>query len=87
MPRASVTRSETTKGAKRYGRLTRLGPLYGPSTVNASFGLRDPGRDAPMGASTYYYGTYTYRRALPIDLLIPGRPGLTRGIEESDDDS
>jgi tetratricopeptide (TPR) repeat protein len=62
---------------ERYLRLSRLGPHYGPSGVNAAFGARDPLADGPLGTSTYYYGTYTYRRALPIDLLPPGLPGMT----------
>jgi hypothetical protein len=32
--------------------------------------------DSPLGTGTYYYGTYTYRRAMPVDLLPPGLPGL-----------
>jgi hypothetical protein len=45
--------------------------------VNAAYGARDPLADGPLGTSTYNYGTYTYRRALPIDLLPPGLPGMT----------
>ena len=67
------------EGVEKYRRLTRLGPHYGPITVNAEYGLRDPLADSPMGTSTHYYGTYTYRRATPIDLLPPGLPGLVVG--------
>ena len=69
-------RAGDDSAAARYGRLMRLGPYYGPSTVNVGIGLRDPSRDAATGTSTYYYGTYTYRRAMPVDLLVPGLPGL-----------
>ena len=69
-------RAGDDEAAARYGRLMRLGPHYGPTTVNVGFGLRDPSRDAATGMETYYYGTYTYRRAMPLDLLVPGLPGL-----------
>ncbi len=69
-------RAGDEEAATKYRRLARLGPYYGPSTLDASFGLRDPSRDAATGTSTYYYGTYTYRRAMPVDLLVPGLPGL-----------
>jgi|GEM_PF-4651367 len=62
--------------ARKYRRLMRLGPHYGPMTVSAGYGARDPLADAPMGTSTHYYGTYTYRRALPVDLLPPDLPGM-----------
>lgn len=62
--------------AAKYRRLARLGPHYGPATVNAGYGERDLLDDGPLGTSTYYYGTYSYRRAVPIDLLPPGLPGM-----------
>ena len=64
------------ESAAKYRRLIRLGPFYGPITVNAAYGERDPLADAAMGTSTYYYGTYTYRRAMPLDPLPPGLPGI-----------
>jgi tetratricopeptide (TPR) repeat protein len=69
-------RAGDDEAAVRYGRLMRLGPHYGPTTVNVGFGLRDPSRDAATGMETYFYGTYTYRRPMPLDLLVPGLPGL-----------
>ena len=69
-------RAGDDEAAVRYGRLMRLGPHYGPTTVNVGFGLRDPLRDAATGMETYFYGTYTYRRPMPLDLLVPGLPGL-----------
>jgi tetratricopeptide (TPR) repeat protein len=69
-------RAGDEEAATKYRRLARLGPHYGPSTLDARFGLRDPSRDAATGTSTYYYGTYTYRRAMPVDLLVPGLPGM-----------
>ncbi len=30
-----------------------------------------------MGARTYHYGNYLYRRTTPIDLIVPGLAGLT----------
>jgi tetratricopeptide (TPR) repeat protein len=62
--------------AMKYRRLIRLGPHYAPITVPVGYGERDPLDDSPLGTGTYYYGTYTYRRALPVDLIPPGRPGL-----------
>jgi hypothetical protein len=62
--------------AARYRRLVRLGPHYGPTTVDTGVGDRDPSRDATLGTSTFYYGTYTYRRTTPMDLVVPGQPGL-----------
>ena len=37
---------------------------------------RVPARDAALGTRTYYYGNYLYRRTTPIDLIVPGLPGL-----------
>jgi O-antigen ligase/tetratricopeptide (TPR) repeat protein len=64
------------EAAMKYRRLIRLGPHYAPITVPVGYGERDPMVDAPLGTGTYYYGTYTYRRAMPVDLLPPGMPGL-----------
>ena len=74
--------------AQKYRRLVRLGPHYGPMTVSAGYGQRDPLADAPMGTITHYYGTYTYRRALPVDLLPPDLPGMvisTNIVDEEPD--
>ena len=67
-------RAGDDEAATKYRRLARLGPYYGPSTVNAGLGLRDPSRDAAMGTSTYYYGTYTYRRPCRWTCWCPGCP-------------
>ncbi len=64
------------ESATRYRRLMRLGPHYGPMTVSVGYALRDPLTDEAVGTGTHYYGTYTYRRALAVDLLPPGLPGL-----------
>ena len=73
--RAAAHRGDD-EAADKYRRLARLGPYYAPITVNVAFGERDPLADTPLGSSTYYYGTYTYRRAMPVDLLPPDLPGI-----------
>ncbi len=71
--------------AARYRRLKRIGVFYGPGTVSVGLGQRRPLGDAATGSSTYYYGTYTYRRTLPLDLLPPGQPGLVLVTNVEDD--
>ena len=39
-----------------------------------------------MGTGTHYYGTYTYRRDVPVDLLPPGLPGLVLVTNDAGDD-
>ena len=68
-----------------YRRLKRIGVFYGPGTVSVGLGQRRPLGDAATGSSTYYYGTYTYRRTLPLDLLPPGQPGLVLVTNVADD--
>jgi hypothetical protein len=60
--------------ANRFRRLIRLGPHYAPIAADVRAG--DPAADVALGTSTYYYGTYTYRRSTPPDLLPPGLAGL-----------
>jgi O-antigen ligase len=62
--------------ARRYRRMIRIGAFYAPAATDLVVGQRDPVDDAATGESTYYYGTYTYRRSLLLDLLPPGLPGL-----------
>ncbi len=62
--------------AEDYMRLKRIGAHWGPATVTAGYGERDPFTDSAMGTTTHYYGTYTYRRAHPLDRLPPGLPGI-----------
>ena len=62
--------------AQRYRRLQRIGPHYGPMNVSVGLGERRPLGDAAVGTGTHYYGSYTYRREQPVDLLPPGQPGL-----------
>ena len=64
----------------------RIGPYYGSMPFNVGLGSRDATADAATGIETYYYGTYTYRRALPVDLLPPGLPGLVLVTNDPGDD-
>src|SRR6185312_9055215 len=62
--------------ADRYRGLIRLGPHYAPASSDARITSGPDARDDNLGLSTFYYGTYTYRRAAPIDLLPPQLVGL-----------
>ena len=72
--------------ARRYRRLTRLGPHYGELAFSVGYDLRDPLADEAVGTGTHYYGTYTYRRDVPVDLLPPGLPGLVLVTNDPGDD-
>lgn len=63
--------------AQRYRRLVDLGIRGADQGVEVGIGERIPKRDAALGTSTYYYGNYMHRRTTPIDLIVPGLPGLT----------
>jgi O-antigen ligase len=81
---------EDIESARRYRRLTRLGPHYGPMTISVGYGERRPLADEAVGTGTHYYGTYTYRRAFEVDRLPPGLPGLvlvTNDVREGADDA
>ena len=56
--------------------------------VSVGLGERRPLGDAAVGTATHYYGSYTYRRAQPVDLLPPGQPGLVlvTNVEVDDED-
>lgn len=71
--RASVWDGDPEQ-ARRFRRLIRLGPHYAPISADVRAG--DPASDGALGTSTYYYGTYTYRRGTPPDLMPPGLAGL-----------
>lgn len=73
--------------ARRYRRLIRLGPHYGELSVSVGYDRRDPLADEAVGTGTHYYGTYTYRRAMPVDLLPPGLPGLVLVTNDPGEDS
>jgi hypothetical protein len=73
--------------ARRYRRLLRLGPLYGEMAVSVGYDLRDPVADEAVGTGTHYYGTYTYRRDTPVDLLPPGLPGLVLVTNDPGEDT
>lgn len=75
------------EAAERYRRMVRIGAYYGPMTVSVGFGERRPLTDEAVGTATHYYGTYTYRRALSIDLLPAGQPGLVLVTNTLDEDA
>ena len=62
--------------AERYRRLVDIGHRGTAQGVEARVGERRPSRDAALGSRTFYYGNYLYRRTTPVDLLVPGMPGL-----------
>jgi O-antigen ligase/tetratricopeptide (TPR) repeat protein len=62
--------------AERYRRLVDIGHRGTAQGVEARVGERRPLRDAALGSRTFYYGNYLYRRTTPVDLLVPGMPGL-----------
>jgi tetratricopeptide (TPR) repeat protein len=65
------------EAAQRYRRLVDLGARGASQGVEVQAGQRVPERDAALGTRTYYYGNYLYRRTTPVDLMVPGLPGLT----------
>jgi hypothetical protein len=72
--------------ADRYRRLIRLGPHYAPESSDARVSSGPDERDDNLGLSTFYYGTYTYRRASPIDILPPQLAGLAAADAERPDE-
>jgi O-antigen ligase/tetratricopeptide (TPR) repeat protein len=62
--------------ADGYRRLIDLGVRGAWPGLGVRVGERVPKRDAALGTGTYYYGNYLYRRTTPIDLIVPGLPGL-----------
>lgn len=62
--------------AGRYRRMVDLGIRGADQGVEVGIGQRIARRDAALGTSTYYYGNYMHRRTSPIDVIVPGIPGL-----------
>ena len=69
-------RAGDADAAHRYRRLVDIGVRGASQGVEVRVADRVPARDAALGTSTYYYGNYLYRRTTPIDLIVPGLPGL-----------
>jgi hypothetical protein len=72
--------------ARRFRRLIRLGPHYGEMAVSVGYDHRHPLEDEAVGTATHYYGAYTYRRDVPLDLLPAGLPGLVLVTNDPGDD-
>jgi O-antigen ligase len=64
------------QAAERYRRLVDLGIRGADQGVEVGIGERVAQRDAALGTRTYYYGNYMHRRTTPIDVIVPGIPGL-----------
>ena len=69
-------RAGDADAAHRYRRLVDIGVRGASQGFEVRVADRVPARDAALGTSTYYYGNYLYRRTTPVDLIVPGMPGL-----------
>jgi hypothetical protein len=65
------------ESARRYRRLLYLAFQDAASASLVGIGDRAPSRDAEIGTNTVNYGNYMHRRTSPLDLIVPGLPGLT----------
>jgi hypothetical protein len=63
--------------AQRYRRLLYIAFQDSASTSLVGIGERAPSRDAEIGTNSVNYGNYMHRRTSPLDVVVPGLPGLT----------